>query len=578
MENQNQQTPPSDISPADPVESYARAVVAGEIVAGRLVRLACKRHLDDLEGGSDRGLAWDLVAAERAIGFFPDVLRLAEGEHAGQPFVLQPAQQFIVGSLFGWKGPDGYRRFRTAYVEIGKGNGKSPLAGGLGLYMMVGDGETGAHCFAAAVTQDQAKILFRDAENMVDTSPQLQKRLTKTVNNIAHMPSGSYFRPVSSEGRGLDGKRVHYAAIDEVHEHPTAIVVDKMRAGTKGRRQALILEITNSGYDRNSVCWQHHEYSRRILEGLDHNDTWFSYVCGLDDGDDYRDEAVWLKANPLLGVSVPVKYLREQVAEAKGMPSKESIVRRLNFCEWTEADSPWISVEQWNASLADIDLTAFEKRRCYLSLDLSGKNDLTALGFTFPDDDGGVDCFVQYWTPQDSMREREDREHVPYSVWKRDGFIESVPGRSIDYGFIASAIREAVERFNVVELSYDRWRIDDLLRELDEADVPSYVEGSKDYPRGLKLVPFGQGFKDMGPAVDALETAILNKHARIKRNPVTTMCSLNAVLEMDPAGSRKFTKRKSLGRIDGIVVLAMGVKRAANNAIPIPASGVTVLD
>jgi phage terminase large subunit-like protein len=222
---------PNGSSP-DPVEAYARKVVDGGIVAGPLVRLACKRHLLDLEHGPSRGLRWDWEAAKKAIEFFPTVLRLTEGEFDGKPFELSDFQVFKTGCLFGWKRADGTRRFRVAYVEEGKGNGKSPWAAGVGLYCLTVDDESGAEVYAAATTRDQAKILFRDAENMVDTSPALQRRLVKTVNNIAYPARRSFFRAISSEGRQLDGKRVHCALLDEVHEHPTPTVVEKMRAGT----------------------------------------------------------------------------------------------------------------------------------------------------------------------------------------------------------------------------------------------------------------------------------------------------------------------------------------------------------
>src|SRR5262245_25267135 len=330
------------------VTQYARDVVEGKIPAGRLVRLAGDRHMRDLEEGSRRELHFDERAATRSIEFF-SFLRLAEGEHAGKPFRLEPFEQFIVGSLFGWKGSDGFRRFRNGYVEMGKGNGKSPLAAGIALYGLSADGETGAEVYSAAVTRDQAKIVFADAVKMVTASPALSRRIDRTVNNLAVLSTNSFFRPVSSEARGLDGKRVHIAVIDEIHEHPSSHVVDKMRAGTKGRRQALIFEITNSGYDRNSVCWAHHEYSTKVLDRIIQDDSWFTYVCQLDpceecqrqgktqpqdncpNCDQWTDEKVWIKANPCLDVSITRRYLSEQVREAQGMPSKQNIVKRLNF-------------------------------------------------------------------------------------------------------------------------------------------------------------------------------------------------------------------------------------------------------
>ena len=313
-----------------PVTTYAEAVQAGDIVAGPFVRLAAARHLRDLETGPARGLHFDHDAAERALRFF-GFLQLAEGEFAGKPFNLELWQQFIIGSLFGWMGADGYRRFRKAYIEIGKGNGKSPLAAGVGLYGLVADGEAGAEIYSAAVTRDQAGILWTDAKHMVEASAALRDRIDINVSNLAFSATNSYFRPVSSEARSLDGKRVFMALVDELHEHRTPMVVDKMQAGTKGRRQPLIFEITNSGYDRTSVCWQHHEYSRQILEGTLEDDGWFAYIAALDEGDDYRDRDVWIKANPNLGVSITHKYLEEQVREADGMPAKANIVKRLEL-------------------------------------------------------------------------------------------------------------------------------------------------------------------------------------------------------------------------------------------------------
>jgi len=548
----------------DPVTRYARDVVAGRIVAGPWVRLAGARHLKDLEEGPKRGLRFDIASAQRAIDFFPAVLRLAEGEHAGRPFVLQPSQAFIVGSLFGWKGPDGYRRFRTAYVEMGKGNGKSPLAGGIGLYMLSADGEVAAQCFAAATTREQAHILFEDAVKMVQRSPALRRRLTlsgrRKVFNIAYPETGSFFRPISSEGKTLDGKRVHFGAVDELHVHPNAVVVDKLRAGTKGRTQALLLEITNSGVDRLSVCYQHHDYSIRILQETFEDDSWFAYVCALDEGDDWRDPAVWLKANPLLGVSITEKYLAEQVREATGMPAKESIVRRLNFCAWVDAANPWIDGTLWRRCEIDFEIEKLRGQRCSLAIDLSAKKDLTALGVVF-NQPHGHDAFVEFWTPADTLKERALSDRVPYDVWVRDKQITAVPGKSIDYAWVVQRLGELNALFEIESVAFDPWRIEDLRRELEAAGL------------NLPLVPHSQGFQGgskegqlwMPRSVDVLEQAVLQSKLHVKRNPALTWCSASAVLEADAKGNRVFTKRRSTGRIDGIVALAMAIGAASGN-------------
>src|SRR5262245_51992515 len=256
----------------DLVTAYATAVTRGTIVTGALVRLACQRHLDDLETGHERGLTWDLQSANRAIDFYPEFLKLSEGEHASQPFVLQPWQAFIVGSLFGWKGRDGYRRFRKAYIETGKGNGKTPLLAGIGLYGITFDDEPGAQVFAAAVTREQAGLLFKDVKAMAESSADLSRMLDIQQHAIANIPERASLKSVSSEGRSLDGLRVHIAMIDEVHEHRGTEVVRKLELGTKGRRQPLILEITNAGYDRASVCWADRETSVKVVSGARQHD------------------------------------------------------------------------------------------------------------------------------------------------------------------------------------------------------------------------------------------------------------------------------------------------------------------
>ncbi|HEY2024609.1 terminase large subunit domain-containing protein, partial [Paraburkholderia sp.] len=273
---------------SDPVTQYASDVVAGIIVAGPHVRAACARHLDDLHFGPGRGLRWDLDAALRAIHFFSDVLCLNGGDFEGKPFVLLAWQTFIVGSLFGWKREDDTRRFREAYVEGGKGCGKSPLAAGVGLYMLVADGEMRAEVYAAATSRDQAMILFRDAVAMVDLSPELRSRILKSGRaercyNLAYMQKGSFFRPIASDKDRQSGPRPHCALIDEVHEHKDRAVIDIMQAGKKGRRQPLIFLITNSGIDRTSLCYEKHEYGTKIAARSLEDDAFFAYICALDE-------------------------------------------------------------------------------------------------------------------------------------------------------------------------------------------------------------------------------------------------------------------------------------------------------
>lgn len=554
------QTPPRRSS-TDPVRAYARAVCSGKKIAGPHVRDACKRHLDDLEHGHKRGLIFDKQAARRAIDYFRHVLRLNGGEFEGHPFVLLDWQAFIVGSLMGWKGPDGYRRFRVAYVETAKGSGKSPLAAGLGMYGMTSDDEPRAEIYAAATKKDQAMVLFRDAVAMYQQSIELTKRLApsgtgENVWNLAYREKGSFFRPIAADD-GQSGPRPHMSLIDEVHEHRNNTVIEMQRAGTKSRRQALIFMITNSGSNKTGPGWQYHDYAAKVCAGLLIDDSFFGYVCALDEGEDpVRDEKCWPKVNPSLqGSNLPgKKYLREQVTEARGMPGKEALVRRLNFCQWTDAANPWISADVWLGAQREFDWHDLRGRRAYAGLDLGSTTDLTGLVlYVEPVAPGEPWHLVPFaWLPDDDLNRKEDTDRVPYTAWKAAGCLETTPGRAISKLTVIKRLVELGEFFDLQAVAYDRWRIEDLkaLATDNEITLPN-------------MVPFGQGYKDMSPAIEAFETALLNGHVVHPGNPVFTWCAANAVTVNDDAENRKLSKEKATGRIDLMVaaVMAIGINR-----------------
>lgn len=561
----------SSTSTSDRATAYAQDVLAGRIIAGPDIRAACQRHLNDLATGGDRGLIWDIAAATRAIGYYEEVLCLNGGEFEGQPFVLLPWQAFIIGSLFGWKSADGHRRFRTAYIETAKGSGKSPLVAGIGLYGMTSDGEARAEIYAAATKKDQAMILFRDAVSMVDQSALLAERIDKTgrgekVWNLAHPESGSFFRAISADD-GQSGPRPHVALLDEIHEHKTRMVVDMMRAGTKSRRQALIVMITNSGHDKTTICYEYHEYAQAVSAGTKIDDSFFGFVCSLDPDDDpFKDEACWHKVNPSLAFGKPgdanggvpgFKYLREQVTEARGMPSKESTVRRLNFCQWVDAENPWISGPLWMRCESEFELEELLGEECYGGLDLSGSRDLTALALYFP---RLRKAFVEFWTPSDSLHDRARTDRVPYDAWLRNGHIHAPPGMAVDYGFVAQRIGELTQMFQIQGLAFDPYRIKYMGPELDAEGVQ------------VELIPHGQGYYKsqqsglwMPRSIELLEAALTGQQIEIKPNPCLRWNAAGAVLEADQKDNRIFAKRKSTGRIDGIVALAMAVGAAGEH-------------
>jgi phage terminase large subunit-like protein len=564
---------------ADPVTAYAQSVLSGAVVASRLVKQACARHRRDIEEQTARGLIWRPERAQEAIDFFAEVLYLPENTDAGEvagegedvpasdprPFILEPWQQFIVGSLFGWYTDKGFRRFREAYIETAKGSGKTPLGAGIMLYLFVADGERGAQVFLAAVSREQAGYAWADTLAMVDASPELRDLCKdgRRANALNLFQDGSYLRPVSSEKRGLDGKRVHGALVDELHEHATPIVVNKMRAGTKGRRNALIVKTTNSGFDRTSVCWRHHEQSRQVLDDTVTNDAWFAFVCGLDPCeacatagkwfpsddcstcDSWQIEGPhWLKANPNLGVSLPWQYVRERVHQAIGMPSEASDVLRYNFCVWTQAISRAIDMGRWHSCQAmpsEEDLLGVTAYGC---LDMGESDDFTAWGRLWVLDDGRVAVKMRYFVPSVALERYPNR---PYAEWKRSGILTVTEGDDTDYSFVRQQILDDAHADGLRSIYYDK-------RTANE--TAQILKGE-----GLDVVPMLQGFA-LNEAIKRMLGLIVSGHLCHGDDPILTWMASNVVVIKGAKGEQRLAKERSPEKIDGIAALVMGIEGA----------------
>lgn len=543
-------------------------------MAGRLVRLACARHLADLKARRAKRLVWKPAEVHRVVDFFAEILCLPEETAAeetvatdaepvtGSPFVLQPFQQFIVGSLMGWYTANGFRRFRDGYLEIAKGGGKTPLGAGLMLYLLVADGERGAQVFFAAVSKDQARLAFADAEKMVQASPHLRRLITQTANNLAVLQTGSFLRAISSEKRGLDGKRVHGALIDELHEHATPIVVNKMRRGTKGRRNALVLRTTNSGFDRSSVCWHQHRYSQQVLEASVTDDAWFAYICGLDPcadclaaGRDFpQDDCAhcdswktegphWLKANPNLGVSLSWQYLRELVHQAVGMPSAVSDLLRFNFCVWTQQQSRFLDMGKWHAA-ADFSPADLVDVPCYAGLDLGQSDDLCALVLIWLLADGRVAVRSRFWLPEAAILRYPNR---PYEEWRRSGTLTVTEGDITDYQQVEDEVAEACIAAGVLECAFDRRFANQMAQNLMGA--------------GLTMVDMPQGFF-LNEALRKLSDLVATGNLAHGHNPILTVMASNAVVRHGRNKEIRLDKDKAAEKIDGIAALTMALARA----------------
>jgi phage terminase large subunit-like protein len=534
------------------VDEYINQISSGELPAGRWVRLAVERHQRDLEQGQARGLYFDEEAATRAIRFFT-FLKHSKGEWAGTTISLEPWQQFIVWSVFGWKQEDGTRRFRTIYQEIARKNGKSTLASGIGLYLFFADGEPGAEIYTAATKRDQARITHSEATRMVKASPLLRKRIGIFKDNLHVEATASKFEPLGRDADSMDGLNIHGAIIDELHAHKTRDVWDVIETGTGARRQPMLYAITTAGFNRQSICYEQHEYTRKILERVIEDDSFFGIIYALDDGDDWEDESLWVKANPNLGVSVKLDDLRRKAHKAKEMPSALNAFLRLHMNIWTQSETKWLNPDRWRSCGGAVDADGLRGRSCYAGLDLSSTIDVTALVLVFAPQKPG-DKFMalpRFWIPVEAMHERSKRDRVPYDAWVREGYMQTTPGDVIDYSFIIADILELAERYDLREVAYDRWGATKMVQDLQDA--------------GLTVVPFGQGFASMSGPMKELERLVTGADLAHANHPVLTWMADNLVAREDPAGNIKPDKERSIEKIDGMVALIMGLDRAIRN-------------
>ena len=559
--------------------------------------------MDDLARGHERGLTFSHDEANRVFRFFEERLRLSEGQFEGKPFCLHESQAFKIGSIFGWLRSDGTRRFRRAYIEEGKGNGKSPVAGGIGLYGLTADREAGAEIYAAGATKEQAQVLFRDAVKMRRQSPDLARRVRVWGGdgreyNLSYPAKGSFFRPVSREAKKTgSGPRPHFALCDEIHEHPDRGVLEILERGFKFRRQPLLFMITNSGTDRNSICWEEHEHAVKVAAGninardddapylgevLD--DTTFAYVCALDVGDDpLNDPSCWPKANPLLGVTITEEYLQGVVNQAKAMPGKLNGILRLHFCKWTDADTAWMSSEAVDPCWAEFDWHEHAGKPVWLGLDLSQNRDITALAAVVQT--GTVaegphqgkptfDAWVEAWTPADTMDARALEDKLPYRVWVNGGHLHAPKGESISFRHVAQAVAEYFVDFDVRLVAYDRYafraRFEPECQELGlSLNFAEHPQGGT--KKGKPTEAMREAAKMAGKepeglwmpgSVRVLEDLILEKRIRIHRNPVTMTAMYSAVTDEDRWGNHWLAKERSVNKIDAVIALAMAVGAA----------------
>lgn len=494
-------------------------------------------------------------AADFAVSFI-ECLCHTKGTWAGKPFELIDWQEQIIRDIFGILKSNGYRQFNTAYVEIPKKQGKSELAAAVALLLCCADGEERAEVYGCAADRQQAAIVFDVAADMVRMNPALKKRckILASQKRLIYEPTNSFYQVLSADAYSKHGFNVSGVIFDELHTQPNRKLYDVMTKGSgDARTQPLYFLITTAGTDEHSICYQVHQKALDIMEGRKHDPRFYPIIYGADREEDWSDPEVWKKANPSLGVTVAMEKVKDAYNSAKENPAEENTFRQLRLNQWVKQDVRWMPMDKWDACAFPVDPNQLRGRPCYGGLDLSSTTDITAFVLVFPplDDSEGFTLLPYFWIPEDNVDLRVRRDHVPYDIWKQQGFLQTTEGNVVHYGFIEHFIEELGKKYNIREIAFDRWGAVEMVQNL---------EGM-----GFTVVPFGQGFKDMTPPTKELMRLTLEKKIAHGGQPVLRWMMDNIYIRTDPAGNIKPDKAKSTEKIDGVVATIMGLDRAIRN-------------
>ena len=543
---------------------WAWAVLRGQVPTGELARLSCERSLRDHQAPGE--FHFDREAADHVLEFFPTYLRHSKGRWAGEAFELEPWQEFILWELFGWYRKDGRRRFREGYLEVARKNGKTTFLAGIGLYMLVGDGEPGAEVFTAATKKDQAKIMHEEAIRMVRKSPDLSGALETFRNNISDPMTESKYEPLGADSKTMDGLNIHCALVDELHAHPSGDLYNILNTGTGARRSPLVLAITTAGDDPTSFCYAQRDYSEAVVRGHIEDAAFFGLVFSLDEADDWKDATTWSKANPNLGVTIDAEELGDAIAQARQSPSKQNATRRRRLNQWTRATTRYLDLAAWDACAGELMPKQLEDLHhgdlCFGGLDLSTTEDVTAFVALFPpaEADGFWDVLCRFWLPEEDLADRVRRTRVPWDQWATDGWLTLTEGRTVDYRQVREDIGRLLEPYSPGEVGFDPWNATETSRELAES--------------GLDVVKVPQTFAHLSAPTKLLEKLVLSGKLRHGGNPMLRWMADNLEVREYEGALRPVKPGSKMAhkKVDGMVALIIALNRASAGFEPEPES------
>jgi phage terminase large subunit-like protein len=511
-------------------------------------------------------LPWEvpgLVRSDRVIAFCED-LPITAGKLAGTKMQLRLWQRDFIRAVYA-ENDAGRRPVRTAVLSMGRKNGKTQLAAALALCHLLGpEAEPRGEVYSCALTRDQAAKLYAEMAAILQEHAELNDRcnivrFTKQIEVLNGSGAGSIYSALSADAGSKLGLSPSFVVYDELGSAPNRALFDAMDTATGARDNPLMVVISTQAAADHAVMSELIDYGQRVIDGDIADPSFHLTLYAAPDDADPWQETTWLLANPALGDFRSLEDVARQAAQARLVPSKESAFRNLILNQRVSAVSRFIHKAEWDANAARVEAESLVGRECYAALDLGATRDLTAFVMVFPDEHGRFDVVPRFFMPAANIEDRSNEDRVPYDLWAKQGLLTLIPGSTIDPGFVADALANAATRYRMMALAYDRWRIEDLRRELGLLGAT------------LPLVPFGQGFKDFSPAVDILERCVAERQLRHGGHPVLNMCAANAVVTRDAAGGRKLDKSKATGRIDGLVALAMALaisKRIEPEAVP----------
>lgn len=538
---------------------YVADVLSGEIIACKWVKLACQRQVNDLAraAAGDEGFPYrfDDAAGNRICAFI-EMLPHTKGRWARERerIRLEPWQCFILSTVFGWLHVDtGMRRFRRAYEEVARKNAKSTKSSGIALYLFGADNEPGAEVYSAATTRDQAKIVFDDARAMALREPDMCSALGIDVlqHQMIIEDESSKFLPLSAEGTTLDGLNVHGGIIDELHAHKTRAVFDVIDSATGARDQSLLWMITTAGSNRAGICYEQRIHVTKILNGVFDDENFFGIIYTIDDGDDWRDPAVWIKANPNLHISVFKDDMEMACRKAQSMPSAVANFKTKKLNVWVNADSAWMDMQAWEACADEsLILDDFESEDAIVSHDLASKVDIAAKMRLFKREIEGVSHFYalgQYYLNEYAI---EQSTNALYSGWVEKGHLTVTPGNVTDFGVIEADLLDDASRFHITEAPYDPFQATQFSQRMVEA--------------GLPMIEVGSTVKNFSEAMKWMQALVLQGRFHHDGNPVLTWMVSNTVCHKDAKENIFPRKEREENKIDGVVATLMCLNRLIN--------------